>query len=126
MTNTFHHGGGLTGFAAEITDEGLCIAVGIASTGTPVVSDIDDTNATQVGDYGQAHHAGGGCGEPAAGLLRPGTAGSNTAADHTATAQLALAQLPKKYRRVALRPVFRSPRRCWPTPGGIRRLGGSG
>jgi hypothetical protein len=34
-----------------------------------------------------------------AGLLRPGNAGSNTAADHITTAQLALAQLPKKYRR---------------------------
>jgi hypothetical protein len=32
-------------------------------------------------------------------LLRPGKAGSNTAADHIVTAQLALAQLPKKYRR---------------------------
>lgn len=38
-------------------------------------------------------------GEPVAGLLRPGNAGSNTAADHITTAQLALAQLPKKYRR---------------------------
>ena len=34
-----------------------------------------------------------------AGLLRPGNAGSNTAADHITTTQLALAQLPKKYRR---------------------------
>ncbi|MEU7305177.1 transposase [Streptomyces sp. NPDC007206] len=41
----------------------------------------------------------GGTGEPVAALLRPGNAGSNTAADHITTAQLALAQLPKKYRR---------------------------
>lgn len=40
-----------------------------------------------------------GSGEPLAGLLRPGNAGSNTAADHIAAARLALAQLPKKYRR---------------------------
>ncbi|MFF2628624.1 IS1380 family transposase [Kitasatospora griseola] len=40
-----------------------------------------------------------GSGEPVAGLLRPGNAGSNTAADHIETACLALAQLPKKYRR---------------------------
>ena len=40
-----------------------------------------------------------GSGEPVAGLLRPGNAGSNTAADHITTTQLALAQLPKKYRR---------------------------
>jgi len=44
-------------------------------------------------------HGRGGSGEPVAGLLRPGNAGSNTAADHITTAQLALAQLPKKYRR---------------------------
>lgn len=34
-----------------------------------------------------------------AGLLRPGNAGSNTAADHIETARLALTQLPKIYRR---------------------------
>ena len=44
-------------------------------------------------------HGRGGSGEPVAALLRPGNAGSNTAADHITTAQLALAQLPKKYRR---------------------------
>ena len=33
-------------------------------------------------------------GEPLAGLLRPGNAGSNTAADHIAVTKLALAQLP--------------------------------
>jgi hypothetical protein len=37
-----------------------------------------------------------GSGEPVAGLLRPGNAGSNTASDHIAAARLALAQLPKK------------------------------
>ncbi|MFF3350604.1 IS1380 family transposase [Streptomyces sp. NPDC002779] len=42
-------------------------------------------------DHGQA-----GSGEPVAALLRPGNAGSNTAADHIETAQLALAQLPKR------------------------------
>ncbi|MET8536996.1 transposase [Streptomyces sp. NPDC005065] len=40
-----------------------------------------------------------GCGEPVAGLLRPGNAGSNTAADHITTTRAALAQLPKQYRR---------------------------
>ena len=44
-------------------------------------------------------HGRGGSGEPVAGLLRPGNAGSNTAVDHITTAQLALSQLPKKYRR---------------------------
>ena len=48
---------------------------------------------------GFVDHGRGGSGEPVAGLLRPGNAGSNTAADHIDAARLALAQLPKKYRR---------------------------
>ncbi|MFF4349971.1 IS1380 family transposase [Streptomyces sp. NPDC001530] len=48
---------------------------------------------------GFVDHGRGGSGEPVAGLLRPGNAGSNTAADHITTAQLALAQLPKHHRR---------------------------
>ncbi|MCX4815592.1 IS1380 family transposase [Streptomyces sp. NBC_01239] len=48
---------------------------------------------------GFVDHGSGGSGEPVAGLLRPGNAGSNTATDHIETAELALAQLPKKYRR---------------------------
>ncbi|KQW03245.1 IS1380 family transposase [Streptomyces sp. Root369] len=44
-------------------------------------------------------HGPGGTGEPVAALLRPGNAGSNTATDHITATQLALAQLPKKYRR---------------------------
>jgi hypothetical protein len=48
---------------------------------------------------GFVDHGRGGSGEPVAGLLRPGNAGSNTAADHIEAARLALAQLPKQYRR---------------------------
>ncbi|MEU5194519.1 IS1380 family transposase [Streptomyces scabiei] len=44
-------------------------------------------------------HGAGGAGEPVAGLLRAGNAGSNTAADHISATQLALAQLPKRFRR---------------------------
>lgn len=40
-----------------------------------------------------------GAGEPVVGLLRPGNTGSNTASDHIEAARLALAQLPKRYRR---------------------------
>jgi hypothetical protein len=40
-----------------------------------------------------------GSGEPVAGLLRPGNAGSNTASDHITVTRQALAQLPKQYRR---------------------------
>jgi len=45
-------------------------------------------------DHGQA-----GCGEPAAVLLRPDNAGSNTAADHITVASRALGQLPRRLRR---------------------------
>lgn len=47
---------------------------------------------------GFVDHGRGGSGEPVAAPLRPGNAGSNTAADHIQAARLALAQLPKKYR----------------------------
>ncbi|MEU8589389.1 IS1380 family transposase [Streptomyces sp. NPDC048664] len=68
-------------------------------------SDKQDAAPTWKRTYGHhpltafVDHGPGGTGEPVAALLRPGNAGSNTAADHITTAQLALAQLPKKYRR---------------------------
>jgi hypothetical protein len=68
-------------------------------------SDKQDAAPTWKKTYGHhpltafVDHRPGGTGEPVAALLRPGNAGSNTAADHITTAQLALAQLPKKYRR---------------------------
>ncbi|QKW04194.1 IS1380 family transposase [Streptomyces sp. NA02536] len=68
-------------------------------------SDKQDAAATWKKTYGHhpltafVDHGPGGTGEPVAALLRPGNAGSNTAADHITTTQLALAQLPKKYRR---------------------------
>lgn len=68
-------------------------------------SDKEDTAATWKKTFGHhplmgfVDHGTGGSGEPVAGLLRPGNAGSNTATDHITTTQLALAQLPKPYRR---------------------------
>jgi len=47
---------------------------------------------------GFADHGAGGAGEPVAELLRPGKAGSNTAADHVADLDAALAQIPQKLR----------------------------
>lgn len=47
-------------------------------------------------------HREGGSGEPLAIVLRPGNAGSNTAADHIAAARLALAQLPRHRRHQVL------------------------
>jgi hypothetical protein len=49
-----------------------------------------------------ADHGQDGNGEPLALVLRPGNAGSNTAADHIETARLALAQLPRRLRRKVL------------------------
>jgi hypothetical protein len=68
-------------------------------------SDKEDATRTWKKTYGHhplmafVDHGRGGTGEPVAGLLRPGRAGSNTAADHIATTRLALAQLPGKFRR---------------------------
>jgi len=44
-------------------------------------------------------HGAGGTGEPVAALLRPGNAGSNTAADHISVLEQALAQLPEECTR---------------------------
>jgi len=92
----------------------------IAETG-PVVVDID---ATLVGSHSDKEsaapnfkrgfgfhplltfvdHGPGGTGEPLAGLLRAGNAGSNTAADQIAVIDAAIAQLPEKARsRVLVR-----------------------
>lgn len=66
-------------------------------------SDKEDAAPTWKRTYGHhplmgfVDHGPGGTGEPVAALLRPGNAGSNTADDHVT--QLALAQLPKEYRR---------------------------
>ncbi|MET7719182.1 IS1380 family transposase, partial [Streptomyces sp. NPDC005407] len=68
-------------------------------------SDKQDAAATWKKTYGHhplmgfVDHGRGGTGEPVAALLRPGNAGSNTAADHITATRLALAQLPKRHRR---------------------------
>jgi len=49
-----------------------------------------------------ADHGASGNGEPLAIVLRTGSAGSNTAADHIETTRLALAQLPRRLRRRVL------------------------
>jgi hypothetical protein len=49
-----------------------------------------------------ADHGAAGNGEPLAIVLRPGNAGSNTAADHIEAARLAIAQLPPHLRRRVL------------------------
>lgn len=51
VTNAFRHGGGLTDFTAELTREGLLLAVADASTDTPVTSPHPPRTA-HVGGYG--------------------------------------------------------------------------
>jgi hypothetical protein len=71
-------------------------------------SDKDQARPTWKKTYGFhpltafADHGPAGSGEPLAIMLRPGNAGSNTAADHIETARLALAQLPAAQRKKAL------------------------
>ncbi|CAM5731210.1 MULTISPECIES: IS1380 family transposase [Streptomyces] len=89
---------------------------GAPDSGGQVIVDIDgvlvlahsekqDAAATWKKTFGHhpltgfVDHGRGGSGEPVVGLLRPGNAGSNTAADHIQATQLALAQLPKRLRR---------------------------
>ncbi|GAA1501733.1 IS1380 family transposase [Kitasatospora kazusensis] len=68
-------------------------------------SDKQDAAATWKRTFGRhplvafVDHGRAGSGEPVAAMLRPGNAGSNTAADHITMTRLALAQLPKHYRR---------------------------
>jgi hypothetical protein len=67
---------------------------------------------------GYVDHSDGGTGEPVAELLRPGNAGSNTAADHILALEQALAQIPSSNGN----PTTRATSRCWsaPTPLGGR------
>lgn len=68
-------------------------------------SDKQDATRTWKKNYGHhplvafVDHGAAGGGEPVAALLRPGKAGSNTAADHIEVTRMALAQLPKRFRR---------------------------
>ncbi|GGY14007.1 hypothetical protein GCM10010358_77800 [Streptomyces minutiscleroticus] len=86
-------------------DEGGAVTVDL--DGVLVIAHSDKEDAAPTWKRTSGHHplmgfvdhGRGGSGEPVAGLLRPGNAGSNTAADHIDAARLALAQLPKKYRR---------------------------
>ncbi len=98
-----------------------------ADSATPLVIDIDATLVTAHSEKESAaptfkrgfghhplwafvDHGPAGTGEPLSVLLRPGNAGSNTAADHIAIARQALAQLPghrpgtRPGRKVLIRP----------------------
>ncbi|MEU2490958.1 transposase [Streptomyces sp. NPDC007883] len=93
----------LAGRAAP--DAGRTVTVDLDGVLVIAHSDKEDAAPAWKRTYGHhplmgfVDHGPGGTGEPVAALLTPGNAGSNTAADHVTAAQLALAQLPKKYRR---------------------------
>ena len=97
----------LAGTAAPGADGGL-IPVDIDATIVTAHSDKQQAAPTWKKTYGFhpltvfADHGAEGSGEPLAIMLRPGNAGSNTAADHIAATRLALAQLPKATRRRVL------------------------
>src|SRR5699024_947975 len=94
----------LAGQTAPPTKDGQVI---IDLDATIVVAHSDKENAapTWKKTYGFhplcafIDHGEHGTGEAAATLLRPGNAGSNTAADHIAVAAAALRQLPRTHRR---------------------------
>ena len=97
----------LAGDAAPGTDGDL-ITVDIDATIVTSCSEKDQATPTWKKTYGFhpltvfADHGAGGSGEPLAIMLRPGNAGSNTAADHVEATRLALAQLPRHLRRRVL------------------------
>jgi hypothetical protein len=80
-------------------------AVVVDFDATIVISHSDKEQATRTWKKTYGHHplggwidhGEGGTGEPVAWLLRPGRAGSNTAADHVAVFEQALAQLPAEW-----------------------------
>jgi len=98
----------LAGDAAPGTD-GTLITVDIDATIVTACSEKDQAAPTWKKTFGFhpltvfADHGPAGAGEPLAIVLRPGNAGSNTAADHIEAARLALAQLPCSRRRVLIR-----------------------
>lgn len=83
--------------------DGGLITVDLDATLVTSYSEKENTRPTwkkTFGFHSLAAFADGG--EPLAILLRPGNAGSNTAADHIETAKLALAHLPRDLRRRVL------------------------
>jgi hypothetical protein len=92
--------GGLPGIA--IADKTLAGVTGLRLDATVVTCHSDKEGAEPNFKGFGLHPLGCWCdntGEPLAGMLRPGSAGSNTAADHIAVLGEAIAALPPKYRR---------------------------
>jgi hypothetical protein len=87
---------------------GSLVTVDIDATIVTACSEKDQAAPTWKKTFGFhplaafADHGPDGSGEPLAIMLRPGNAGSNTAADHIEATRLALAQLPRHLRRRVL------------------------
>jgi Transposase DDE domain group 1 len=98
---------GLAGDAAPGADRGPVI-VDIDATVVTSCSEKEQATPTWKKTYGFhpltafADHGADGAGEPLAIVLRPGNAGSNTAADHLEATRLARAQLPRHQRQQVL------------------------
>jgi hypothetical protein len=97
----------LAGDAAPGADGGL-VTIDLDATIVIAHSEKEQASPTWKKTFGHhpmtawADHGADGNGEPLAIVLRPGNAGSNTAADHIEAARLALAQLPRPLRPKAL------------------------
>jgi DDE family transposase len=97
----------LAGDAAPGADGGL-VTVDLDATIVVAHSEKEQASPTWKKTFGHhpmtawADHGQVGNGEPLALVLRPGNAGSNTAADHIEAARLAIAQLPERLRRRVL------------------------
>jgi hypothetical protein len=97
----------LAGDAAPGADGGL-VTIDLDATLVTAFSEKEQAAPTWKKTFGFhpltafADHGSQGSGEPLAIMLRPGSAGSNTAADHIEAAKLALAQLPRHLRRRVL------------------------
>ena len=97
----------LAGASAPGSDGGL-VTVDLDATIVIAHSEKEQASPTWKKTYGFhpmtafADHGAGGNGEPLAIVLRTGSAGSNTAADHIEATRLALAQLPRHLRRRTL------------------------
>jgi hypothetical protein len=97
----------LAGTPAPGADGGL-VTAGLDATLVTAHSEKENAAPTWKKTFGFhplaafADHGADGSGEPLAIMLRPGNAGSNTAADHIEATKLAVAQLPRQLRRRVL------------------------
>ena len=88
--------------------DGSLVTVDLDATIVIAHSEKDQASPTWKRTFGfhpmtaWADHGAGGNGEPLTIMLRPGNAGSNTAADHIEAVRLSLAQLPSRLRRKVL------------------------